>query len=114
MDGLPFSTPRRIREKVSWKYSFADGVHEKVDELMRAATVQQKAMRQDLVPVPRCEQAKAEFECLFGKPRSGDRYGGESNADGHAAGKKVSLNKGVKSGGPIRQITAQWGTSGRP
>jgi hypothetical protein len=106
--------PDRIREKVSWKYSFADGVHEKVDELMRAATVQQKAMRQDLVPVPRCEQAKAEFECLFGKPRSGDRYGGESNADGHAAGKKVSLNKGVKSGGPIRQITAQRGTSGRP
>jgi hypothetical protein len=40
--------PDRIREKVSWKYSFADGVHEKVDELMRAATVQQKAMRHRL------------------------------------------------------------------
>jgi hypothetical protein len=98
--------PDRAREKVSWKFSFADGVHEKVDELMRAATVQQKAMRQDLVIVPRREQAKAEYECLFGKLWSGGGYGGESNADGHAAGKNVSLSKGVRSAGPIRQITA--------
>jgi Protein of unknown function (DUF2786) len=98
--------PDRAREKVSWKYSFAQGVHEKVDELICAATIQQKALRQDLVLVPRCEQAKAEFECLFGKIWSGVGYGGEGNADGHAAGRKVSLNKGVKSGDPIRQITA--------
>jgi hypothetical protein len=36
--------PDCAREKVSWKFSFADGVHEKVDELMRAATIQQKAI----------------------------------------------------------------------
>ena len=48
----------------------------------------------------------SEYECLFGKLWSGGGYGGESNADGHAAGKNVSLSKGVKSAGPIRQITA--------
>jgi hypothetical protein len=49
------------------------------------------AIRQDLVLVPRREQAKAEYECLFGKLWSGGGYGGESNPDGHAAGKNVSL-----------------------
>jgi hypothetical protein len=94
------------RQRVSWKNSFSNGVAEKVDELLRAATTQQKALRQDLVLVPRHEQARAEFECLFGKlgsNRSG--YGGEDNAHGYEAGKTVSLNKGVKSDGPARQIT---------
>ena len=63
---------------------------------MRAATVQQKAMRQDLVLVPRHEQAKAEYECLFGKLRGYGGYGGEGNADGYEAGRNVSLSKGIK------------------
>jgi Protein of unknown function (DUF2786) len=98
--------PDCARQRVSWKNSYANGVAEKVDELMRAATVQQKAMRQDLVLVPRREQAEAEYECLFGKLGSGGYgYGGEGNAHGYEAGKNVSLNKGVKSDGPVRQIT---------
>ena len=96
--------PDCARQRVSWKYSFSNDVHEKVDELMRAATVQQKAMRQDLVLVPRHKQAKAEYECLFGKLRGYGGYGGEGNADGFEAGRNVSLSKGVKSDGPIRQI----------
>jgi hypothetical protein len=56
--------PDCARQRVSWKNSFANGVAEKVDELMHAATLQQKALRQDLVPVPRHEQAEAEYECL--------------------------------------------------
>jgi Protein of unknown function (DUF2786) len=44
--------PDCARQRVSWKNSFANGVSEKVDELMRAATVQQKALRQDLVLCP--------------------------------------------------------------
>jgi hypothetical protein len=97
--------PDCARQMVSWKYSFANGVQEKVDELMRAATVQQKAMRQDLALVPRHKQAEAEYECLFGKFGSGGySFGGEGNADGFEAGRNVSLSKGVKSDGPIRQI----------
>jgi hypothetical protein len=97
--------PECARQKVSWKYSFSNGVHEKVDELMRAATVQQKAMRQDLVLVPRHKQAKAEYECLFGKLRGYGGYGGEGNADAYEAGRNVSFSKGIKSDGPVRQIT---------
>jgi hypothetical protein len=101
--------PDRKREGVRWKNSFADGVEVKINGLMQAAELQQKALRQDLVLTPRVKQAEAEWECLFGKIRSGGYgYGGENNAHGFAAGKSVSLSKGVNSGGPIRRI------SGRP
>jgi hypothetical protein len=72
---------------------------------MRAATVQQKALRQDLVLVPRHKQAEAEFECLFGKLSARGGYGGEDNADGFEAGKNVFLSKGVKSDGFVQLIT---------
>jgi hypothetical protein len=97
--------PDCARQRVSWKNSFSNGVSKKVDELMRAAMVQQKALRQDLVLVPRHEQAEAEYECLFGKLSSRGGYGGEDNVDGFEAGENVSMRKGVKSDGPIRQIT---------
>jgi hypothetical protein len=97
--------PHRRRESVSWKNSFADGVEAKINELMRAAKVQQKTLRQDLVLVPREEQARVEWECLFGKIRSGVGYGGENNAHGFEAGRSVSLSRGVNnSGGPVRLI----------
>ena len=89
---------------MSWKNSYANAVADLIDELMRAATVQQKALRQDLVLVPRHKQAEVEFECLFGKLSSRGGYVGEVNADGYEAGKNVSLSKGVKSDGPIRHI----------
>jgi hypothetical protein len=105
MDGLPFGTSRLRPPKGFLEIQFRYWCPGKVDELMRAATVQQKAMRQDLVLVPRHEQAKAEYECLFGKLGSGGYgYGGAGNADGFEAGKNVSLSKGIKSDGPIRQI----------
>jgi hypothetical protein len=104
--GRNTSRPDRKREGVSWKNSFADGVESKIDGLVRAAELQQKALRQDLVLIPRVKQATAEWECLFGKIRSGGYgYGGENNAHGFAAGKSVSLSRGVKSGGPIRLIS---------
>ena len=97
--------PSCARQRISWKNSFANGVAEKIDALMHAATAQQKTMRQDLVIVPRHEQAMAEYECLFGKLGSGDEYGGGLNDDGYEAGKNVFLSKGVISGGPIRQLS---------
>jgi hypothetical protein len=96
--------PDRRREGVSWKNSFADGVGAKIEGLMQAAELQQKALRQDLVLIPRVKQARAEWECLFGKLRGGYGYGGEDNAHGFAAGRSVSLSKGVNSGGPVRLI----------
>ena len=59
----------------------------------------------DLVLAPRHKQARAEYECLFGKLRGWGGYGDEGIADGFEAGKNVSLSKGIKSDGPIRQIT---------
>jgi hypothetical protein len=97
--------PDCARQRVSWKNSFSNGVAEKVDELLRAATAQQKALRQDLVLVPRHKQAEAEVECLFEKLGSRGGYSGEDNADGFEAGKNVSLSKGVKSDGPVQLIT---------
>jgi Protein of unknown function (DUF2786) len=99
------ANPHHARKSVSWKNSFADGVRAKIDELMQAAELQQKALRQDLVLIPRNEQAEKEWECLFGKVGSSHGYGGEDNAHGFEAGKNVSLSKGVKSGGPIRCIS---------
>jgi Protein of unknown function (DUF2786) len=97
--------PNATRKSVSWKNSFADGVQDKIDALIGAAEVQQKALRQDLVLISREEQAKAHWECIFGKLRSGGfGYGGEDNAHGFAAGKSVSLSRGAVSGGPIRRI----------
>jgi hypothetical protein len=96
--------PDCARQRVSWKNSLSNGVAEKVDELLRAAMAQQKALRQDLVLVPRHKQAEAEFECLFGKLGGWGGYGGEDNAHGFEAGRNVSLSKGIKSDGPIRQI----------
>jgi Protein of unknown function (DUF2786) len=98
------ANPSRRRESVSWKNSFADGVEAKIDELMQAAKLQQKALRRDLVLIPRMEQARKEWECLFGKTGSSGGYGGEDNAHGFAAGKNVSLSRGVNSGGPVRLI----------
>lgn len=53
MDYLAGAPRTRAREKVSWKYSYANGVEIKVKELTRAAKAQQKALRQDLVLIPR-------------------------------------------------------------
>jgi hypothetical protein len=100
------ANPCHTRKSVSWKNSFADGVEAKIDELMQAAKLQQKALRQDLMLIPRMEQAKTEWECLFGKLRSGGGYGGEDNVHGFEAGKSVSLSRGVKSVGPVRRIAA--------
>ena len=97
--------PSCARQRISWKNSFANGVAEKIDALMHAATAQQKAMRQDLVIVPRHEQAVAEYECLFGKLGCGDEYGGGLNDDGYEAGKNVFWSKAVMLGGPIRQLS---------
>jgi hypothetical protein len=96
--------PECARQKVSWKYSFSQGVGEKIDALMRDATVQEKALRQDIVLVPRHWQAKTEYESLFGKIGGGYGYGGERNAHGFAAGKAASLNKGVTNSGGQRLI----------
>jgi hypothetical protein len=103
------ANPNDARKNVSWKNSFADGVEAKIDALMGAAKVQQEALRRDLVLIPRREQAQAEWECLFGKLRSGQGYGGESNAHGFEAGKSVSLSRGVGSAGPIRRIAGPAG-----
>lgn len=89
------------RDKAAWGNSFADGVEEKVKDLMKAAVVQQKALRKDLVLVPRHKQAKTEYEILFGK------FGGHddsANAHGLESGRNVSLSKGVHSSGGVLQI----------
>jgi Protein of unknown function (DUF2786) len=99
------ANPHQARKSVNWKNSFADGVTAKIDELMQAAGLQQKALRQDLVLIPRAEQAAKEWECLFGKLGRSHGYGGDDNAHGFEAGRNVSLSKGVKSGGPIRLIS---------
>jgi hypothetical protein len=100
------ANPYEARRGVNWKNSFADGVEAKISELTRAAEVQQKALRQDLVLVPREQQASKEWERLFGKLGHHRGYGGGSNADGYEAGKSVSLSRGVNSGGPVRRIAA--------
>jgi Protein of unknown function (DUF2786) len=93
------------RESVRWKNSFADGVEAKIHELLKDAERQQKVLRQDVVLIPREEQATKEWECLFGKLRSSRGYDGGDNAHGFEAGKNVSLSRGVKSGGPLRYIS---------
>jgi hypothetical protein len=100
------ANPGSGRTKASWKYSYAEGVCQKVRALMRDAKVQQRALRQDLVLVPRERQAHEEYEVLFGKIGSGNGYGGEENAHGLESGRNVSLSKGVHSGGGrVLQIT---------
>jgi Protein of unknown function (DUF2786) len=99
------ANPYDARKRVSWMNSFADGVDAKIDELMRAAESQQKALRQDLALIPRVKQARTEWERLFGKLSSFRGYAGEDNAHGFEAGKNVSLSKGVKSDSSIRLIS---------
>jgi hypothetical protein len=97
--------PDHMRKSASWKNSFADGVEEKTNSLMRAAEKQQKSLRQDIVLVPREKQANEEWTRLFGNLGSYRGYGGEANAHGLEAGRSVSLNRGVNSSlGSIRQI----------
>lgn len=97
--------PGMSRKAVSWKNSFADGVEAKIKALMKVAQIKQKALRKDLVLVPRERQAHEKWETLFGKLGSGYGYGGESNAHGLAAGKSVSLSSGgVGSTGPVKRI----------
>jgi Protein of unknown function (DUF2786) len=60
------------RQRVAWKYSFSQGVRDKVDDLMRAAEKHQKTMRQDLALVPRQKQAQDAYEDLFGKLKESD------------------------------------------
>ena len=82
------------RDRSAWRMGFALGVSDVVSQLMAASVSKQKEW--GLVPVRPYEQAK-DWYIERHKVGHGGGWGGAHNAAGYAAGKSVSLNKGVSA-----------------